>query len=190
MLTPSRGNAPWTEQKKKKKRKHGNAIYGKQEAEQLRQRYSYVTHFQSHNLANVNYLEKEKTQWLALSLKGRLSWHFSTLLLNKQRNKALNKASGWVNPIYCCIPHRHNCWPPCSKLLVPLVIITGCWAASTSSPQDKNKKLQNKWPSSFFAIFHYLYVIYILGDRKRRNWRTSLPFLYFQNVNNFQGYFF
>lgn len=52
---------------KKKRKKQGDAIYGKQEAEQLRQPYSYVTHIQSHNLATVNYLEKEKTQWLGLS---------------------------------------------------------------------------------------------------------------------------
>ena len=52
---------------KKKKKNQGDAIHGKQEAEQLRQPYSYVTHIQSHNLATVNYLEKEKIQWLALS---------------------------------------------------------------------------------------------------------------------------
>ena len=51
----------------KKKKTHGDAIHGKQEAEQLRQPYSYVTHIQSHKLATVNNLEKEKIQWLALS---------------------------------------------------------------------------------------------------------------------------
>lgn len=185
MLTPSGGNTPWTEQEKNE-----HAIYGKQEAEQLRQPYSYVAHIQIHSPATVNCLEKEKTQWLALSWKGRLFWHFSSLLLNKQRNKALTKASGWASPVHCHIPYIHSCWWPCGKPMVPLAVRTGYWAVFTQSSKDKNKKLQNKWTSSFFAIFDYLYVICIFGDRKRRNWRTISTFLGFQNVNHSQGYFF